>query len=85
MELTTQRAMGIVGAANGCHDHEVELTFEEKDIERVLWVNSGCHCGDEISGGECGSWCDTWSETIFKLKSGKYVKASESSDTSGHG
>jgi hypothetical protein len=30
-------------------------------------------------------YCDHWSVTFFRLKDGRYVYASESSDTSGHG
>lgn len=40
---------------------------------------------DFARGNICGGMCDTWSTTAFRLKNGKYVIASEHSDTTGHG
>ena len=36
-------------------------------------------------GAICGGYCDTWSEAYFQLRDGRFVTASETSDSSGHG
>lgn len=75
-ELTPAGAMAVVGAAADCSDHRIEYDFTEADIEVVLY-------SDET--GDRSNYDDTSSEVIFRLKNGKYVHASEWSDSSGHG
>ena len=64
----------VVQAASGCEDHKDPVSFEEKDIAACLWFEAKGDSGDGSS-----------SQTILRLKDGRYVLAEEDSDSSGHG
>lgn len=78
---TVDDAWGVVAQASDCSDHPINLDFKKEDIETVFHHEEHCCCGP----GHCGSYCDSGSTAAFKLKDGRYVLASESSDSSGHG
>ena len=67
---------------------EAREKAEREAAERVLIEGkAGLDDVDTFGrdGAMCAGYCDTWSTAILRLKSGKYVYAYESSDTSGHG
>lgn len=72
-DWTRSDAMGVVNDAAKCFEHPFEIPFTEQDIDKIIYL----HLNNE-------DW-DTDSETIFTLKNGKYVRAIEWSDSSGHG
>lgn len=83
--FTVENVWSVVDtAAMDCHRGS-KIDFNENDIAKVFYYNSGCNCGDLFDEKMCNTWCDTWSIAIFQLKDGRYILANEASDTSGHG
>jgi len=68
--FTTENAWSVIDtAALDCHSHsEFKVTFNIQDIAKVFYYNQGCNCGDELDGGMCNTYCDTWSHAIFSIK-----------------
>lgn len=75
----------VVTAGAHCSSHEIALPFTEADVSACAYVESTCSHGTASAGTLCNSYCDTSSEAILVLKDGRWVRATESSDTSGHG
>lgn len=76
MKFTIESGWGVVEQASGCDDHRVELDFTEEDVAGCVYFKS------EGAGAD---YSESSSEAILILKDGRFVKASESSDSSGHG
>lgn len=72
---TIEDAWITVGeATSSCHENP-GASFVKEDIERVFYCKWTNH----------QEYADTDSIALFKLKNGKYVKATEWGDSSGHG
>lgn len=76
---------GVVTAAAHCDSHQIALPFTEADVSACVYFEAHCSHGTASAGTLCHSYCDTGSEAILVLKDGRWVRATESSDTSGHG
>lgn len=61
-------------ATQSCHPHPA-VDFTKDDIEKVFYCR----------WNNFQEYADTDSETIFRLKDGRYVRAEESGDSTGHG
>jgi hypothetical protein len=73
---TIDRAWATVCTAfSDCHEKPPGSSFTKEDIDRVFYCWERSYV----------DWADTNSYAVFRLKSGKYVVASEWSDSSGHG
>ena len=80
-----EAAWNVVVSASDCSNHPCDVPFTAGDIEKVYGADYGCNCGSWLTGTNCKDYCDSWGSALFRLKSGKYVIAEESADTSGHG
>lgn len=88
--LRSNPEQGDVNAANDiieeatrpCHFNG---TAPEVTIAAVLASEKGCMHGVASKGQLCGSYCNTWSFVIATTTDNKFLCASESSDTTGHG
>jgi hypothetical protein len=80
--MNASKAWAVVETAAGCSDHPQAVDFTEADIQEVYHHSFGCACRE---GETCDTYCDSWSRAGFRLKDGRYVWATEVSDSSGHG
>lgn len=69
--------------ATQCGDHPDSVTWKLDEVVEVLHVGSYCNCG--WGDSMCGSYCDSGSVAVVRLKDGRYGTVQEDSDTTGHG
>src|SRR5688572_10517497 len=82
--LTLQTVFDVAS----CPDHPLSSSVSHDDIAsaETLFAAGGCSCfGVTPDGKDCGSYCDSSSFAIGRLRDGQYVLISEWSDSSGHG
>lgn len=69
--------------ATQCGAHPDCVPWKLDDVEEVLHAGVFCNCG--WGDAMCGTYCDTGSVALVRLKDGKFGTVYEDSDTTGHG
>jgi hypothetical protein len=75
----------VVMAGAHCSNHQITVPFTEADVAACVYFEATCSHGTASAGTLCHDYCDTGSSAILVLKDGRWCRATESSDTSGHG